>query len=116
VEAGVQTPGNPSAVHRVFEEGKPKFQLRKGEEGLSVFDADKLLDEEILPNFRPGSRLATRQLQFIESFGLKIEKTRGDWNLPQKLQKNHWEIRPGDTMTRNQFKAALKNLEDAMKE
>jgi hypothetical protein len=32
------------------------------------------------------------------------------------LQRNHWEIRPGDTMTRNQFKAALKNLEDAMKE
>jgi hypothetical protein len=26
---------NPSGLHRVFEDGKPKFQLRKGEEGLS---------------------------------------------------------------------------------
>jgi hypothetical protein len=69
-----------------------------------------------MPNFRPGSRLTTRQRQFIESFGLKIEKTRGDWYLPLELRKNHWEIRPGDAMTRNQFKATLKNLEDAEKE
>ena len=59
-------PGNPSAVHRVFEDAKPKFQLRKGEEGLSVCDADKLLEEEILPNFRPGSRLTTQQRELIE--------------------------------------------------
>ena len=112
----MQAPGNPSAVHRVFEEGKPKFQLRKGEEGLSVFDADMLLDDEILANFRPGSRLTTQPLRFIESFGLKIKKTRGDGNLPQSLQENHWEIRPGDAMTRNQFKDALNSLEDAVKE
>lgn len=109
-------PETPSAVHRVFEEGKPKFQLKKGEEGLSVFDADKILEQEILPTFRPGSRLTTQQRQFIETFGLKIEQTPGDLSLPQKLQENHWEIRPGDEMTRNQFKTALKMLEVAVKE
>jgi hypothetical protein len=116
VEAGVQAPDSPSAVHRVFQDGKPKFQLRKGEEGLSIFDAGKLLEEEILPNFRPGSRLSTQRRQFIEALGLRIEKTAGDSSLPQKLQENHWEIRPGDGMTRNQFKAALKMLEAAVKE
>jgi hypothetical protein len=115
-EIGVQTPETPSAVHRVFREGKPKFQLRKGEEGLSVFDADKLLEAEILPNFRSGSRLSTQQRQFIESFGLKIEKTPGDSSLPQNLQENHWEIHPGDGMTRNQFKATLRMLDDAAME
>ena len=92
----MQVPENPSAVHRIFEEGKPKFQLRKGEEGLSVFDADELVESEVLPNFRPGSHLITLQRPFIESFGLKIEKTPGDTSLPQRLQANHWEIRPGD--------------------
>lgn len=86
------------------------------EEGLSVYDADKLIEDEILPNFRPGSRLSTQQRQCFESFGLRIEKTTGDSSLPQNLQENHWEIRPGDEMTRNQFKAALKMLEDAVKE
>ena len=109
-------PGKPSAVHRVFEEGRPKFQLRKGEEGLSVFDADELPEDEILPNFRPASRLYTQQVLFIESFGLKVEKTPGDWNLPPRLQENHWEVRPADAMTRHQFKIALKKLEDATKE
>jgi hypothetical protein len=112
----VQAPANPSAVHRVFEEGKPKFQLRKGEEVLSVFDADSLLVHEILASFRPGSRLITPPSRVIESFGLKIEKTRGDENLPQSLQENHWEIRPGDTMTRKQFKVALNALEDTVEE
>ncbi len=112
----MQTADNPSAVHRVFEEGKPKFQLRKGEEGLSVFDADELRGEELLPSFRLGSCLNTQRSQFIEDFGLKLEKTPGDPILPQRLQENHWEIRPGDEMTRNQFKAALKLLEDSVKE
>jgi hypothetical protein len=41
---------NPSGLHRVFEDGKPKFQLRKGEEGLSVFDADELLRVIAVPD------------------------------------------------------------------
>ena len=46
-------------VLRVTEPGHPTFQLRKGEEGLSVFDpvavAPPLTTVEILENFRPGS-------------------------------------------------------------
>lgn len=106
----------PSALHRVFADGKPRFQLRKGEEGLSVFDADELLEHEILANFRPASRLTTRESAFIEGFGLKVEKSDGDPSLPQRLRENHWEIRPADGMSRYQFKAALKKLEDAAKE
>jgi hypothetical protein len=82
----VQAPENPSAVHRVFEEGKPKFHLRTGEEGLSVFDTDALPEVEVLPNFRPGSHLIALQCPFIESLGLQIEKTPGDSSLPQRLQ------------------------------
>jgi hypothetical protein len=59
--AVVKGPDNPSSVHRVYVEGKPKFQLRKGEEGLSVFNADTLLESEILPSFRPGSHVSTQQ-------------------------------------------------------
>jgi hypothetical protein len=109
----IQVPQNPSAVCRIYEDGKPKFQLRKGEEGLSVFDADKIKEADILPNFRPESMVTTQQRKLIESFGLRIEKTPGDPNLPQLLQDNHWEIRPGDNMTRHQFKVALKDLEAA---
>ena len=114
----MQAPEKPSAVHRIYVEGKPKFQLRKGEEGLSVFDADNLLEEEILPNFRPGSRPEyCKCRQFIRKLlVLKIEKTPGDSSLPKKLQENHWEIRPGDQMTRNQLKVALRLLDAAVKE
>jgi hypothetical protein len=102
----------PAAVHRVFEEGKPKFQLRKGEDGLSVFDADVISPQDILPSFRPGSQLTTQQREFLESRGFKIRQTPGDESLPQILRDNHYEIGPGDNMTRNQFKAALKKLEE----
>ena len=46
---------------RISEPGKPAFQLRKGEHGLSVFDRDgidpPLADEELLEVFREGSVL-----------------------------------------------------------
>lgn len=37
----------------------------------------------------------------------------GDSTLPTLLQENHFEIRLGAGMTRNQFKAALKALSQA---
>jgi len=44
---------------RVGEIGKPAFQLRPGEQGLSIFDTDAVSPElrqaEILSEFRPGS-------------------------------------------------------------
>src|SRR2546422_711621 len=48
----------PLMILRVAEAGKPAFQLRKGEEGLSVFDSGAvdppLTDAEVLSCFRPG--------------------------------------------------------------
>lgn len=99
------------SVHRVYNAGKPRFQLRQGEEAISVFDAEKLTPADILPSFRPGSLIATHEISTIESFGLIVVHTPGDPKLPQLLRDNHWEIRPGDGMTRNQFKAALRALE-----
>jgi hypothetical protein len=91
----------------------PRFQLRQGEEGLSAFDAEKVTPADILPSFRPGSLITTQEISTIEAFGLIVLKTPGDPKLPQLLQDNHMEIRPGDGMTRKQFKAALQALEQA---
>jgi len=112
---------NIPRVHRVFEPGKPRFQLRPGEEGLSVFDAQSVNAEDILPHFRPGSLITTKDIALIKSFGLNVIKTQGDPNLPTLLQERHYEIRPGAEMVespggptiRTQFKAALKKLEKA---
>lgn len=98
-------------VHRVYNAGKPRFQLRQGEEAISVFDAEKLTPADILPSFRPGSLIATQEILKIESFGLLVVHTPGDPKLPQLLRENHMDIRPGDGMTRKQFKAALRALE-----
>ncbi len=61
-------------ILRVTEPGRPAFQLRKGEEGLSVFDpdlADLLLTEsEILEAFRPGCVLVARSTAEVEAKGL----------------------------------------------
>ena len=99
------------SVHRVYNEGRPRFQLRQGEEAISVFDAEKVTPAGILPNFRPGSLIATAEILTIESLGLIVVHTPGDPKLPQLLQDNHMDIRPGDGMTRKQFKAALRALE-----
>ena len=99
------------SVHRVYNAGKPRFQLRPGEEAISVFDAEKVTPADILPSFREGSLIATNEISTIESFGLIVVHTPGDPKLPQLLQDNHMDIRPGDGMTRTQFKAALRALE-----
>ena len=54
------------SVHRVTERGKPGFQLRKGEEGLSVFDATKAGEEGMRSHFREGSEIRTRTILEIE--------------------------------------------------
>src|SRR4051812_10887567 len=94
----------PARVHRVFEKGKPRFQLRQGEEGVSVFDARKVKPEDILPSFREGSLITTQDTEWIESFGLRVVKTPGDLQLPRLLRDNHAVIGPGEGMTRKQFK------------
>jgi hypothetical protein len=96
---------------RVVEAGKPQFQLRSGEEGLSVFLESQTPASQVLPAFRQGSQAVGRTIQQIEALELRVMRTQGDPNLPAALQENHFEIRPGPDMTRNQFKVALKKLE-----
>lgn len=103
-----------SSIHRVYTVGKPRFLLRQGEDGLSAFDAEKVTPADILPSFRAGSLITTQEIAFVESFGLSVLKTPGDTDLPQLLRDNHMEILAGPNMTRKEFKAALRDLEQAI--
>ncbi len=100
---------------RVTDGDRPAFQLRPGEEGISVFDSDAvdppLSESEILDAFRSGSRLIIRAATEVESKGLRIVPVPGAGTLPDRLRQAHAEIRPGESMTRRQFKEALKELE-----
>jgi hypothetical protein len=100
---------------RVTELGKPAFQLRKGEEGVSVFNTDAvdpgLVDAEILDAFRADSQLVTRTRDEIEAKGLVVVPIPGSASLPLRLRDAHAEIRRGSAMSRGQFKKALQELE-----
>lgn len=102
-------------VVRVAEAGRLAFQLRKGEEGISVFDPNEvnppLTEQEILGSFRPGSVAVVRSLEEVAAQGLTLVPIRGAEPLPRRLQDAHAEIRPGPGMTRAEFKQALKGLE-----
>lgn len=106
---------SPPSIVRIAVPGQPAFQLRKGEEGISVFDmtaADPVLTaDEILTNFRLGCQLIARAITVIESKGLCVAAVEGAESLPERLRKAHREIRPGTGMTREQFKRALRELE-----
>ena len=100
---------------RVTEAGKPGFQLRKDEAGLSVFDTDAvgpaLTGDEVLEAFRAESQLVFRSRDEIESKGLIIVPIAGGPSLPVRLRDAHAEIRPGPGMPRGLFKKALQELE-----
>jgi hypothetical protein len=100
---------------RVTETGKPGFQLRKGEDGISVFDADAvdppLSDGEILEAFRADSQLISRSREEIEAKGLIVVPVPGSATLPMRLRNAHAEIRLGPGMDRGPFKKALQELE-----
>jgi hypothetical protein len=68
-------------VVRVTEPGRPAFQLRRGEEGLSVFDPGAvdppLTEAEVLASFRPGSLAVVRTEAEIESKGLVLVPVTG---------------------------------------
>lgn len=102
-------------VVRVAEPGRPAFQLRRGEEGLSLFEPERveppLTEFEILEAFRPGSILVVRSAAELEAKGLLIVPIPGAEPLPARLREAHVEIRPGANMTRAEFKQALKELE-----
>src|SRR5438128_12684779 len=100
---------------RVYTPGNPKFQLRRGEFGISVFDPDAvtppLSEAEILSSFRPGSQTVSKTDAEIHAQVLMIVSIPGAGQLSARLQVAHAEIRPGPGLKRNQFKAALKRLE-----
>ena len=104
-----------AVVARVSTPGLPVFQLRKGEEGLSVFDPTgvepTLSEEEILDAFRPGSVVVYRATSEIAALGLEIVPTEGADTLPDRLRLAHREIRAAENMTRSQYKTAIKELE-----
>lgn len=100
---------------RVAESGRPAFQLRKGEEGISVFIPEAvhpaLSDAEILAAFRPGSIVVSRTDAEIFAKGLQIIPIPGAESLSDRLRAAHAEVRPGAGMTRARFKQALQELE-----
>lgn len=100
---------------RIAEPGKPAFQLRKGEEGLSVFISEAvqppLTESEIVDSFRTGATAVTRTLTEIEAKGLQLVAVPGGEVLPDRLRAAHAEIRPGAGMSRSRFKQALQELE-----
>jgi hypothetical protein len=100
---------------RVFTPGCLKFQLRKGEFGISVFDPGAvnppLTETEILASFRPGSQSVSRTEAEIHAQGLTIVSIPGGPQLPPRLQIAHVEIQMSLGMKRDQFKAALMRLE-----
>jgi hypothetical protein len=102
-------------ILRVTEPGIAAFQLRKGEEGLSVFDPaavdPPLSEDEILAAFRASSVLVSVAKADVLAKGLQIVVIEGAPVLPQRLRESHAEIRPGASMSRQDFKKALKELE-----
>lgn len=102
-------------VLRVASPVHPAFQLRKGEEGLSVFVPSAieppLTHEEVLEAFRPGSYILERSSEEIEKLGLLLVEMLGHESLPDRLRAAHYEITPSGDMDRRAFKAALGNLE-----
>jgi hypothetical protein len=89
---------SPRIVMRVVTPGKPKFQLKRGEPGISVFDFDAVappLDEaEVLHYLRLGSQAVYRTVAEIEARGMQLVATPGDPRFPQRLQLAHAEILP----------------------
>ena len=104
-----------SVLVRVTEAGRQPFQLRRGEEGLSVFNLGAvdppLTEAEILACFRPRSLVVVRSIAKIEEHGLHVIPIAGAGDLSPRLRDAHAEIRPGPDMTRAQFKQALMELE-----
>ncbi|MBX3397542.1 MAG: hypothetical protein KF873_02270 [Gemmataceae bacterium] len=104
-----------AVVVRVAMSGQPAFQLRKGEQGLSVFRIGAvdppLTDDEILAAFRPGSIVIHRTANQVAAMGLQLVTTPGTPNLPDRLQSAHEEIQPSHGMSRAAFKEKLRELE-----
>ena len=108
-------PASGEEFVRVGEPGRPFFQLRPGEQGISVFDLNAvdppLTEDELLQSFRPGSAVVIKSTDDITAAGLTIVPTQGAEPLPLRHRDAHAEIRPTPGMSRPQFKQALRSLE-----
>jgi len=104
-----------AVVARVATPDRPAFQLRRGEVGLSVFDLSAvepaISEDELLESFRVGSIVLYRTVAQVAAVGLVVADTEGAETLSDRLRDAHRELVPSPAMTRNQFKAALKFLE-----
>ena len=100
---------------RVAEVGRPAFQLRPGEAGISVFDTESidppLEERELLSEFRPGSLILEIDPVIVERLKLRIVPVEGAGVLPERLRRAHAEVRPEPSMQRREFKRLLKELE-----
>jgi hypothetical protein len=100
---------------RVAELGQSAFQLRKGEQGISVFDLERtvppLSEFEVLTSFRSGSHAIMRSVTEVMAKGLRVVPVLGSEALPTRLREAHCEIRPAIGMTRAEFKRVLRELE-----
>jgi hypothetical protein len=102
---------------RVTRLGRPAFQLRPGEQGISVFDeygVDPPLTEiEVLesPAFRGGNEVIQVSAETITAVGLTVVEVPGVLPLSDRLSRAHREIRPAAGMTRGEFKQQLRRLE-----
>ena len=105
-----------AVVARVAIPDHPAFQLRKGEIGLSVFELaavePPISEDELLESFRSESIVVYRTIERVVALGLLIAEIEGTETLSERLRDAHREIVPNPTMTRTQFKAAHKLLEN----
>jgi hypothetical protein len=78
---------------RVTEPGRPAFQLRKGEEGLSVFDPaavqPPLTESEILDAFRLGSTQNNMNVKHPPSLEIGSELIDAIRNFPVRREVEH---------------------------
>ena len=100
---------------RVADPSRPAFQLRPGEEGISVFDTNALqpplTEAEVLEAFRPGSKAIALSVEDVENKDMKVVPIPGASTLPQRLRDSHAEIQPTEALSRKEFKNRLKELE-----
>lgn len=101
-------------LSRIATPGKKAFELRQGENGISVFHQKgvdpNISDEGLLENFREGSHIVKISYNDLIEMGFTVVWVEGDEDLPQNLRDAHYEIRPGAEMNRNAFKKKIKEL------
>lgn len=100
---------------RVAQPGRPAFQLRPGEQGISVFDENgvepPLTETEVLEAFRGGSEAVRVSPETVAAMGLIVAEIPGLPPLSDRLSSAHREIRPPAGMPRGEFKQQLRKLE-----